>query len=515
MARTTQTFGRGSERGRMASSESGAQSGRKTDDLSESAQEMSSSEGGQAKASSGASFDLADFQDETFESLRAILDKRADDDADTSTIAEEFAAQWLPLLVADREVLVPALRKSAADETKSAAVRVRKDIVNALLAELIGGDGSEAIAKTQLDALADALNRYEKSAQQERKGLKGVLAELGPKMKNQFERAKPRFADLDDDLGEAMDLLAPRSLSLFPRRQRSAREFEMPRYSSNTPDRDEQGRFVSDDDRGGSRGGGRGRSGGPERDEEGRFMSSGSNSRDRYDDDDRNRGRSSRGREDDDDRRYSSRHRDDDDRRHGGWFGDSEGHAEASRRGWQRSDRGDSGWYGDSEGHSEASRRGWQRSDHGDNGWRGDPEGHSEASRRGWQRSDRGESGWYGDAEGHSEAARRGWEGGQRSQRRDEGEDDRGRRRDDDNGRYESRRGREDDDRRSYSRGREDEDDRRYSRGRYEDDNRQYSRSREDDDDRRSSSRGRGHGGWSGDPEGHSEASRRGWENRR
>ena len=26
---------------------------------------------------------------------------------------------------------------------------------------------------------------------------------------------------------------------------------------------------------------------------------------------------------------------------------------------------------------------------------------------------------------------------------------------------------------------------------------------------------GRGHGGWSGDPEGHSEASRRGWENRR
>jgi hypothetical protein len=40
------------------------------------------------------------------------------------------------------------------------------------------------------------------------------------------------------------------------------------------------------------------------------------------------------------------------------------------------------------------------------------------------------------------------------------------------------------------------------------------SRYEDEDDDRRSSRGGRGHGGWFGDSRGHSEASRRGWEDR-
>ncbi|GAA4779621.1 hypothetical protein [Novosphingobium ginsenosidimutans] len=42
--------------------------------------------------------------------------------------------------------------------------------------------------------------------------------------------------------------------------------------------------------------------------------------------------------QDDDDRRYRSRSRDDEDDRgrgRGGWFGDSRGHSEAARRGWE------------------------------------------------------------------------------------------------------------------------------------------------------------------------------------
>ena len=65
-------------------------------------------------------------------------------------------------------------------------------------------------------------------------------------------------------------------------------------------------------------------------------------------------------------------------------------------------------------------------------------------------------------------------------------------RRDDDNGRYRSRSRYDDEDRRYESR----------RGGRYEDEDERYGR-------------GRGHGGWSGDPEGHSEAARRGWEHRR
>jgi len=108
---------------------------------------------------------------------------------------------------------------------------------------------------------------------------------------------------------------------------------------------DELGRFVSDDD--------------DDRDDRRR-----SSSRSRYDDDDR---RSMPAR-DDEGRfiRSRSRYDDDDDdyrrgrRGHGGWYGDAEGHSEASRRGWDDPDHGRSGWYGDPEGHSEASRRGWE-----------------------------------------------------------------------------------------------------------------------------------------------------------
>ncbi len=128
-------------------------------------------------------------------------------------------------------------------------------------------------------------------------------------------------------------------------------------------------------------------------------------------------------------------------------------------------------------------------------GWFGDPERHSEASRRGW--SGRGESGRTGDREGHSEAARRGWDEGHRSQRRDEDDDRYGRR--DMGARYGRSSGYEGDDRRAGYGG-------RYESRRQDDDNEDYGRS--------GRSRG-GHGGWSGDPEGHSAAARRGWEHRR
>jgi hypothetical protein len=81
-----------------------------------------------------------------------------------------------------------------------------------------------------------------------------------------------------------------------------------------------------------------------------------------------------------------------------------------------------------------------------------------------------GRGGWFGDPEGHSEAARLGWQRGHEGQR---------------SGR--SRYYGEDEDYRSRG---------RYARSRYEDEN----------------GGNRGRGGWFGDPEGHSEAARLGWE---
>lgn len=266
-------------------------------------------------------------------------------------------------------------------------------------------------------------------------------------------------AALGRDLGSSLTEPSRRGGMTKPRLRHltAIQEENMPR-NSNMPDRDEYGRFVSDDDRGG-----RGRSSGRdsdyrERDSRGRFMSdddrdgrgrsSGRDSDDRDRDshgrfmsgDDRGgRGRSS-SRYDDDDRRYSSRGRDDDrsysrssrrddydddrsysrDRGQGGWFGDSEGHAEAARRGWEhrRDDDDDDG-----RGRSRSSNR-----------YDDDDRRYSSSSRGGRDRDDdrgysrdRGQGGWFGDSRGHAEAARQGWEN-----RRD----------DDDDRRYSSRGGR-------------------------------------------------------------------------
>ena len=136
----------------------------------------------------------------------------------------------------------------------------------------------------------------------------------------------------------------------------------MPRYSS-MPDRDERGRFMSDDDRDDRRGGYRGRNGDENEGRGGRR----SMSRSRYDDEER-----------------SSR-----DRGQGGWFGDSEGHSEAAERGWEgrTSSRGAS-----------SSRRSSRDDDDYDNR-------SSRSSGR-----NQGHGGWFGDSRGHAEAARRGWQ---------------------------------------------------------------------------------------------------------
>ena len=80
------------------------------------------------------------------------------------------------------------------------------------------------------------------------------------------------------------------------------------RFRNGIPERDDRGRFMSEDDDDG-RSGSRGRS--RERDERGRFMG---------DDDDGGRGRG----------RGGSRSGD-----HGGWFGDPRGHSQAARLGWR------------------------------------------------------------------------------------------------------------------------------------------------------------------------------------
>lgn len=435
--------------------------------------------------------------------IEALLSKRSTE-GDLGNVLAAFTKVWVPHILVEEELLDPASREAGVEGRPLDEAQARRDIAKILLADLLD-DPSDAAAAAKLEVLAKEIDQLIQDEERPKTGLIAAAISAGVDL----ERLRPRIEAMANDSsvlgGNASSRLAPRSLHLVLQSSRyNPEESQSMARQSTMRERDDQGRFMSDDDddRRGSRSSSReyddrtsgrdynDRSSDRERDDRGRFMS---------DDDD---GRySSRGRSNDDDQRGSRG------RGQGGWFGDSEGHSEASRRGWEdrggsssRSSRnGDddrrryedddrrggsssrsSSRYDDDERRSGSGSRS-SRYDDDDNrrssggrsqgGWFGDSEGHSEASRRGWQNSDHGESGWYGDSEGHSEASRRGWEGRSGSGRSRNGDT-------------------ESDDRRSRSRN-------------------------DDDDDRRSSRGGRGQGGWFGDPEGHSEAARRGRESRR
>ena len=355
--------------------------------------------------------------------LQSTLAKRSEEKAEQSAIVKEFAALWLPHQAVEEEVVLPALKDAEFDETKIIANEIRKDLINILLADLLQDEDEESFAP-RLEALAREFDELVEAHQADEEPIRSAIQSgegespsVSSRIKTRYERMKQRFADIDDNFEEAVALLAPRRLSVPSERQRSRREGETSRYRD-TRDRYEQGRFPPEYSGGYSRGG-------PERDDQGRFLSEGgSRSPIRGDDDRYGRSMGSTGRDRDDEGRFASRRGSHEGRGQSGWSGDSERRSEGMRSGGQGRPReydederyrshgsgqggGRSGWYGDPEGHSEASRRGWQRSGHGESGWYGDSEGHSRAARRGWDESREGE-GSYGSRSRYENEGRRG-----------------------------------------------------------------------------------------------------------
>lgn len=422
--------------------------------------------------------------EELFEQYEKASSRRKKD------IVEEVCSALTIHTMLEEMIFYPACRQAADDDEPLDEAQVEHDGAKILISDLLSGNDRDEFRDAKVKVLSEYIKHHVGEEEAAGKGI--------------FAKAKAAGLDTPElaaKLGELKTALEARREELSPSPLVSIR-------SPSGRDRKSQEEMMA-------------RQQGPDRDERGRFTS---------DDDDR-RGRSS-GRDRDDDRSYRSRGRDDDDGR--GWYGDPEGHSEASRRGWaerrgesrsfrrddddddrrsyrseerERDDRGRfvsdddrgggsrsrgrydddddrgyrsrgrddddgrgrGGWLGDSRGHAEAARRGWEDRDDDRRSSRGRNDDDDRGSRsRGRDDDDgRGRGGWFGDSRGHAEAARRGWED------RDDG--GRGRSRNDD-----------DDDRRSYR-----------------------SRGRDDDDDR-----GR-QGGWFGDSRGHAEAARRGWENRR
>ncbi len=373
--------------------------------------------------------------------------EKATDGQQKSQLAEQICSELSVHTLIEEEIFYPACHGHMEERVLEEA-QVEHDGAKALIIEIMFAAPEDQYFAAKVKVLSEDIKHHVREEEMPGSGIFAKAKEGGVATPELAKRMADRKQQLMEE-ARAGVLGPPETRSFRVQThagmKRTSQEDRMSRSSSSTLDRDERGRFVSDDDDRDYRRRTSSRSRYqdddrrmPPRDEEGRFTNSRSH---RDDDDDR---RSSRSRYADDDRRSmparddegrftSSRSRrdDDDDRRggrsYGGWYGDPEGHSEASRRGWE--ERGGSRYRDDDDDGrsysrsrmSDDDRRGPR--DHG--GWYGDPGGHSEASRRGWEersgsrgryrddddddrRGSRGHGGWYGDPEGHSEAARRG-----------------------------------------------------------------------------------------------------------
>jgi len=201
----------------------------------------SSAEGeGASKGKAG----VSEYQKTRQRELEAVLAKRTEANPDAPAIVREFAMLWLPHHLVEAEMLAPALQDAGVDEDKMAAVKVRKDILNLLLADLIQTAEVE-FAEAKLEALSDAFDAVVRASDREGEELtepmesgEGMSA-LGSQMKARYARVKERFANFDQTIGEAMDMLAPRSLSVSSTRRQNRRENSMARYSRAVSQRNE------------------------------------------------------------------------------------------------------------------------------------------------------------------------------------------------------------------------------------------------------------------------------------
>ena len=187
-------------------------------------------EAGQSKTEAA---DAADLLKAQHQELQSILAKRSEANADQSAIVKAFAAAWLPHLVVEQDILAPALKSAGAEDEKLAAIAIHKDIMNWLLADLLSGDDRQ-FAQARLEALAKQFGAHVEDADAEDHGLFAIVSSaeaanptLNAQMKERYDRVKSRFANVDESIGEAIAMLAPRRLSVPSSSQRNRREYEM------------------------------------------------------------------------------------------------------------------------------------------------------------------------------------------------------------------------------------------------------------------------------------------------
>lgn len=373
--------------------------------------------------------------------------------SDKDQLVRQICAELIAHTTLEEEIFYPACRRAASEEEPLDEAQVEHDSAKVLIADLMEGSNQDRFRDAKVSVLAEQIKHHVGEEEAPTRGIFARAQAAGvntPALAAQLQKRKQALMERVDSLSPSR----PVSFEITPFPTGHSKEDTMANYRGSDRDRDDRGRFMSDDDRDGRRGA-------RYRDDDGRYRARG-------------------GRDDDDGR---------------GWYGDPQGHSEASRRGWAERGGSESRSFRDDDDDRRYSSRGNDRERDDRGRFMSDDD--RDYGSRSYDR-DRDDRGRFAsdDDRGYS------------TRGSDRDRDDQGRFVSDDDRGYRSRGG----ERSRDERGRfTDDDDRGYGARGADRDRDERGRFSSDDD---RGGRGRGQGGWFGDSRGHAEAARRGWDER-
>ena len=181
--------------------------------------------------------------------LKALLIKNGEAGVEHMELVRAIARLWVPHTIVEEEVIYPAVSAKLTDQSSVREAQVRRDLVKILLRDLLREAPEAEFFEAKLNVLRAELAVLMKLEEKPTHGLLALGAANGvdvETLRPHLERFRGQFErDAEED---ALHPPAPRSLR-FNSAGVSKETDTMQRQQKTTPERDDQGRFMSERDR--------------------------------------------------------------------------------------------------------------------------------------------------------------------------------------------------------------------------------------------------------------------------
>ena len=172
--------------------------------------------------------------------------ENTEDSAQKQKLARQVCKELIVHTKLEEELFYPACREKGVEDDLLDEAQVEHDGAKILIAELIAGSPEDEFYDAKVKVLSEYIKHHVSEEEQPRTGIFAKAQKAGVDMTGLGQKLQARKEQLTAETDEN-SLEPPQPRSLHSQHQQNGQESSMARYS-NDRDRDDRGRFTSDDD---------------------------------------------------------------------------------------------------------------------------------------------------------------------------------------------------------------------------------------------------------------------------